>query len=177
MTWWMDSDLEAEDCCMPDTSAEHMHDPDYRIHLCEHDLAAAPRFASDLVPNYHVLAPHPQGVLSVLQEYENISFMPEEQLVTVPHCTHATHHICSEPEPLNAVKVHRQAPVQAWVSSKNRTGAHSSGSFTLPGSRTVNLQPSRSKRQAAKRAERKSRKNHPLDSTATLQVQSARNRI
>ena len=172
----MGSDLEAEDCClyMPDASVEHVRDPDYGIHLCESNFAAAPRFASDFVPDYHVLAPHPPGVLSVLQEGENICFTREQHPVTGPRCTHATH-VFLEPEPVNAVD--RQVPGQARGSCKNQTGAHSSGTFTLPCSRTVHLQPSRSKRQAAKRANRKSTKNHPLESTAILQVQSALARI
>ena len=172
----MGNDLEAEDCCLYMLDAlEHMLDPDYGIHLCEPNFAAAPRFASDFDPNYHAgLAPHPPGVLSVLQECENVLFTREDNIVTVPRCTHATH-VCLEPEPLDAVD--RQVPGQARGSCKNRTEAHSVGSFTSPCSRTVHLQPSRSKRQAAKRANRKSTKNHPLESTATLQVQSERTRI
>ena len=66
------SDLEAEDCClcMSDASVENTHDPDYTIHLCEANFAAAPSFAPDFASNYDVLAtspvsiaPHPQGVL------------------------------------------------------------------------------------------------------------------
>jgi hypothetical protein len=172
----MGSDLEAEDCClyMPDASVEYLHDPEYRIHLCEPDFAAAPSFASDFDPNYHAgLAPHSPGVLSVLQECENVLFTREENIVTVPRCTHATH-VCLEPEPLDAVD--RQVPGQARGSCENRTEAHSLGSFTSPCLSNVHLQPSRSKRQA-KRANRKSTKNHPLESTATLQVQSERTRI